>query len=72
VIVFKYYYGVISFVIAPDIGHVTEAVDSSPTAPDNGCHSEINTPNEYSGLNALIGALATGFILQVTVVPMKG
>jgi hypothetical protein len=63
---------VIVFVIAPEIGHVTEAVDSSPTAPDNGCHSEINTENEYCGLNELIGALATGFTVQVTAVPIKG
>jgi len=36
-------------VIAPEIGQVTDAVDSSPTLPDRGVHSATSAENEYEG-----------------------
>lgn len=35
--------------IAPEIGQVTDAVESSPTAPFKGVHSETSAENVYEG-----------------------
>jgi hypothetical protein len=61
----------VAFVIAPDIGQVTLAVDSSPTAPDRGCHSETNALKLYCGLVAVVDP-DTGFITIATDVPIVG
>ena len=34
----------------PEIGHVTDAVANSPTAPFRGVHSETKAWNVYEGL----------------------
>jgi hypothetical protein len=38
-------YADVVFVIAPLIGHVTDAVANSPTVPFSGVHSEISAEN---------------------------
>jgi hypothetical protein len=62
---------VVVFVIAPDIGQVTLAVASSPTAPDRGCHSETKALNAYCGLVAVV-VPATGLITIAADVPIVG
>ena len=57
--------------IAPEIGQVTETVASSPTAPDNGCHSETKALNAYCGFVAVV-VHATGLITIAADVPIVG
>lgn len=58
----------VAFVIAPVIGHETEAVLSSPTLPERLVHSETSAENEYEGFVALTAA-DVGFTTIVVTVP---
>ena len=58
--------------IGPVIGHVTDAVASSPTAPFRGVHSEITAWKLYEGLSAETFPAATGCTYTGTVVPSNG
>jgi hypothetical protein len=53
--------------MVPEIGQVTDAVASSPTAPLSGVHSETNALNEYAGETP-----ATGRTVIETAVPIVG
>ena len=55
-------------VITPLIGHVTDAVANSPTAPLSGVHSETNALNEYAGF-VTETVPATGLTVIETAVP---
>jgi len=57
-------------VIAPVIGHVTDAVANSPTDPLIGVHSEQSAVKVYDGFVALT-ALEVGNTTIVVVVPIK-
>jgi hypothetical protein len=57
------------FVIAPEIGQVTETVANSPTEPDTDCHSVINAENPYAGFVVDVIALV-GFTVIATAVPI--
>ena len=60
-------------VIAPEMGNVTSAVASSPTAPLTGVHSVTSTENVYDGLADEAAAVPFGFTTQVTAVePTSG
>ena len=56
----------------PVIGHVTDAVANSPTAPFSGVHSEITALKLYEGLSAATFAAATGCTTTGTTVPSSG
>ena len=60
-------YGV--FVIVPEIGHVTDAVARSPTAPLTGIHSVTRTCAWYCGFAVDAEPVPFGRTMTVTAVP---
>jgi hypothetical protein len=59
-----------AFVTSPLIGHVTDAVANSPTAPLSGVHSEHKAVKVYDGLSAAV-VVPLGFTTIVVVVPIR-
>jgi hypothetical protein len=60
----------VAFVIAPEMGQVTDAVASSPTPPLSGVHSETSAVKEYEGDVAL--TVEVGDTTIVVVFPKSG
>lgn len=66
-------YAPTDLVIAPEIGNVTSAVASSPTAPLTGVHSVTSTEKVYDGFADEAAAVPLGLMTQVTAVePTSG
>lgn len=57
--------------IAPETGHVTEAVASAPIVPLSGCHSETTAETVYEGFVDPV-VVETGLTTTVVAVPSNG